>query len=183
MELSDELATIASAAAVYADRDEDVTGVLAAEPIRGERIYLCAFGDGAARSWLALDHAAEPIRDRSLVREAVSIAAMCEIAEETAGRGDIQQLRGQLLTLRVTEAPAGIEEAEEAALGLEQTIGAPPRVASAAYLDALGEATRRLERALGETGHSPFGAAMQSAAGAVDELAADVEANYKLELK
>ena len=183
MSLSDELTAIATAASAYAGPDEKVTGVLAAEPIRGERIYLCAFGEGDSRTWLALDAAGEPISSRSLVREAVSIAAMCEIAEETASGGDIQQLRGQLLTLRVTEAPAGIEEAEEAALGLEQTIGAPPRVASAAYLDALGEATRRLERALGETGHSPFGAAMQSAAGAVDELAADVEANYKLELK
>jgi hypothetical protein len=182
VELSDELATIASAAAVYADRDEDVTGVLAAEPIRGERIYLCAFGDGAARSWLALDHAAEPIRDRSLVREAVSIAAMCEIAEDAAAGGDLQELRRQLLTLRVTEAPEGIEEAEEAALLLEQTIGSAPRVASPAYLDALGSATRRLERALGEAGPSPFAAAMQNAVGAVDEVAADVESHYKLAL-
>jgi hypothetical protein len=180
--LSDELAAIAAAASAYAAPNEEVTGVLATEPIRGERIYLVAFGEGESRSWLALDATGVPVSSRSLVREAVSIAALCEIAEETAGGGDIQQLRGQLLTLRMTEAPAGIEEAEEAALGLEQTIGAAPRVASAAYLDALGEATRRLERALGEAGHSPFGAAMQSAVGAVDELAADVEANYKLEL-
>ena len=183
MELSDELATIASAAAAYADAREGVTGVLAAEPIRGERVYLCSFGDGESRRWLALDRSAEPILDRSLVREAVSIAAMCEIAEDAAAGGDVHELRRQLLTLRVTEAPEGIEEAEEAALLLEQTIGSPPRVASPAYLDALGNATRRLERTLGEAGPSPFATAMQNAVGAVDELAADVESHYKLELE
>ena len=83
------------------------------------------------------------------------------------------------MTLRLTEAPEGIEEAEEAALELEQAIGAPPRVASAAYLDRLGSAVRRLEQALGQTGSSPFGAAMQQAVASVEELAADVEANYK----
>ena len=50
----------------------------------------------------------------------------------------------------MTEQPDGIEEAEEAALALERAIGAPPRVASPAYLDAVGAATRRLELALGE---------------------------------
>jgi hypothetical protein len=182
VELGDELAAIASAAAAYADAGEDVTGVLAAEPIRGERIYLCAFGGEDTRSWLALDRSGDPVRDRSLVRETVAIAAMCEIAEESAGGGDVQQLRTQLLTLRLTEAPVGIEEAEEAALELEQTLGTTPRVASAAYLDAVGNATRRLERALGETGQSPFGVVMQNAIGAIDQLAADVERHYKLEL-
>ena len=44
------------------------------------------------------------------------------------------------------ETPEGIEEAEEAALALEQTLGAPPRLASPAYLDALGAATRASSR-------------------------------------
>jgi hypothetical protein len=181
--LGDDLARIASAAAEYAEAGEHVSGVLAAEPIRGERVYVCSFEGKDARGWLALDDAGEPVRSRSLVREAVSIAALCEIAEETAGGGDLQELRGQLLTLRITEAPQGIEEAEEAALALEQALDTSPRVANAAYLDAIGAATRRLERALGETGHSPFAAAMQAAAGAVEELAANVESHYKLELE
>lgn len=182
MDLSDELAEIASAAAAFADPGEEVTGVLAAEPVRGERVYLCSFGSGEERRWLAFDPVAQPVSSRSLVREAVAIAAMCEIAEETAAGGDVQRLRDQLLTLRLTEAPEGIAEAEEAALELERTLGSAPRVASAGYLDAVGQATRRLERALGDTGPSPFGVAMQQAIGAVDELTADVESHYKVEL-
>jgi len=180
--LGDELARIAETAADYAAADEHVSGILAAEPVRGERVYVCSFDGAGLRSWLAFDEQGAPVRARSLVREAVAIAAMCEIAEETAGGGDLQELRGQLLTLRLTESPEGIEEAEEAALALEQALGASPRVANAAYLDAIGEASRRLERALGETAASPFAAAMQAAVGAVEELAADVEAHYKLEL-
>ena len=55
----------------------------------------------------------------------------------------------------MTEQPDGIEEAEAAALALEQAIGAPPSVASPAYLDEVGAATRALERALGDHA-SPF---------------------------
>jgi hypothetical protein len=46
----------------------------------------------------------------------------------------------------------------------------------------VGAATLRLERALGETAASPFAAAMQQARVAVDELALEVEAGYKLPL-
>jgi dTDP-4-amino-4,6-dideoxygalactose transaminase len=56
-------------------------------------------------------------------------------------------------------------------------------VASSAYLDALGVASQRLEQALGESGGSPFAAALRSAAAAVEELTADVERNYKLPLE
>ena len=117
------------------------------------------------------------------MREAASIAAQCELAEETAGGGDLDELRRQLVTLRLTEAPSGIEEAEDAALALERTIGAPPRVASPSYLDAVGAATRRLELALGEAGPSAFARAMEHASAAVAELAADVEQHYKGELR
>ena len=57
-----------------------------------------------------------------------------------------------------------------------------PRVANAAYLDAIGVAARRLEAALGDSCGSPFGLTMQSAVGAVEELTADIERNYKLQL-
>jgi hypothetical protein len=55
-------------------------------------------------------------------------------------------------------------------------------VASSAYLDAIGSASRRLEQALDESGGSPFAAAMQAALGSVEELTEDVERNYKLPL-
>ena len=183
MTLSDELAAIAEEAAAYAEPGEHVSGVLAAEPAAGGRVYLCSFDGGAQRRWLVLDGTAAPVRDRALVREAVSIAAMCEIADETAGGGQLDELRDELVTLRAADAPEGIDEAEAAARELERVLGTPPRVASPLYLDRVGDATRRLERALGASVSSPFGNAMQAALAAVDELARDVEAAYKLELR
>jgi len=181
--LRDELAQIAARAAQFASEGEELSGVLATEVGRGERVYLCSFDARERRSWAALGAVGEPISNRSLVREAVSIAAMCEMAEEHAGGGSLAELREQLATLRVTEAPEGIEEAEEAALALEQALASPPRVASAAYLDAVGFAARRLEHALGESDASPFGEAMQQSIGVVESLASEVESNYKGELQ
>jgi hypothetical protein len=107
---------------------------------------------------------------------------MCELAGDFAGGGDLEALRARLAELRVTERPDGIEEAEAAALELERTIGAPPRVASPAYLDDVGAATLALERALGNDS-SPFSAALRSATGAVDEFVRDVERGYLVALR
>ena len=129
--------------------------MIPAEPAGGARVYLCAFGEGESRSWLALGGDGGPLRERRLLRDAVSIAAMCELAEETAGGGDLRELRAQLATLKATENPEGIDEAEDAAAALEATFGDGLRVASPAYLDEIGGATRRLEQALGEVGSIP----------------------------
>ena len=182
MGVAEELARIVAVAATHAEPGESVSGVVAAEPAGGERVYLCAFERGEERSWLALDESGAPLESPSLVREAASIAALCEVAEETAGGGNLEELRSQLVTLRLTEAPVGIEQAEAAALHLEQVIGSPPRVASVDYLDAVGAAARRLEHALGEASRSPFATAMQQALGAADGLADDVVSHYKLSL-
>ena len=163
----------------YAAPDEELTGIIPAEPASGERAYLCAYASAEERtSWLVLDDAAHAVDSRSRVRDVVAIAAMCELAEELAAGGDLDDLRAQLVGLRLTENPPGITEAEAAALELQAAIGAPPRVATAQHLDAVGEATRRLERAFGDGG-SPFATALQHAAGTVAELARDVESNYK----
>jgi hypothetical protein len=177
--LSDELEQIARAARAHAGAGEELAAVLPAEPAAGARVYLCAFRRGEERSWLALDGAGRPVRDRALVRDAVSIAALCEVAEESAGGGDLEALRAQLRTLRLTENPDGIEEAEAAALELERALGAPPRVATPSFLDGVGLATRRLEQALGDVAWSPFVVAMKEAAGAVEELKLEVETTYK----
>ena len=126
-----------------------------------------------------MDDAGEPIRDRREVRDAVSIAALCEVAEEAAFPGDLDELRAQLVALRISEAPEGIEEAEQAARGLQHVLGAPPHLASPARLDAIGEAARRLERALDSTAPSPFTSAMRSAVAVADALWADVESAYR----
>jgi 1,6-anhydro-N-acetylmuramate kinase len=180
--LAAELSTVAAAATEHAEDGEALTGVIAAEPAGGERVYVCSFERDGRLSWLALGSSGSPIADRALVRDAVSIAALCELAEQNAFAGDLAELRSRLVTLRVTEAPAGVEEAEAAALELERTLAAQPRVASAAYLDAVGLAARRLEQALGGAG-SPFAEAMQQAVAVAEELAADVESSYKRPLE
>src|ERR671933_198508 len=120
MGLREELERMAELAGRFAAPGETLAGILAAEPGPGARVHLCAFADEAgARSWVALDTEGEPITSRAAVREAVSIAALCELAEETAVGGDLERLRADLATLRVTEGAPGIEEAEAAAAEVE----------------------------------------------------------------
>jgi hypothetical protein len=134
----DDVSRIAAAAASYAWPGEQVGAVLAVELDAGDRLYLCAFtGADPQQSWLALDDGGSPIRDRKRVRDAASIAALCEVAEESAD----------------------VPPPEE------------PRIASLSYLDSLGAAR-----------NGTFAAAVQGALPAVDELAKDVEGNYKIEL-
>lgn len=182
MALTDDLRRIADVAVAYAAPDEELSAVIPTEPAGSTRVYLIAFTRGEAKSWLALDSEGAPVEDRRVLRDAVSIAAMCELAEETAGGGDLPELRSQLETLRVSEAPAGIDDVEAAVGELERTIGDGLRVASPAYLDEVGAATRRLEQALGETGGSPFLEAMKQASLTVDGLNADIEKHYKVPL-
>jgi hypothetical protein len=182
MSLEDELSAARDSAIAHAADGEELVAVIPAEPGRGARVYLCAFARGEERAWIALDGGCELIADRVLVRDAVSIAAMCELAEESAGGGDVGALRARLVELRLTENPEGIEEAEVAAAELDAALRPPPRVASAEYLDALGLAATRLEQALGSVGDSPFAAAMKAGMPAADALADEVEALYKVRL-
>jgi hypothetical protein len=182
--LADDLERIAAAAAAHANGDGSaLTGILATEPASGLRTYVCAFEmpDGT-RSWLAFDGDGAPMASGRHVRDAVSIAALCEVAEESAFPGDLDELRAQLVALRITESPDGIDEAEEAARALQHVIGAPPHLASPARLDAIGQAVRRLELALDPAVPSPFTAAMRGATEVADALWAEVEAAYRGEL-
>jgi len=177
--LEQEIAAAAEAASAHAADGEQLEGVVPAEPGSGARVYLCAYRGGEEQSWLALDAQHRPVADRALVREAVTIAAMCELAEESAGGGELGELRARLVELRLTEAPEGIEEAEVAAAELQKTIRPAPRLASVGYLDAIGLAASRLEQTLGQIGGSPFADAMRSGMPAADELAAQVLRSYK----
>jgi hypothetical protein len=180
--LAEDLRRIAEAAVRYADPGEEVVGIVPAEPSSDSRAYLCAYRrESGETSWLVLDDEERPVESRVRIREIVSIAALVELAEETAGGGQLDELRSQLVALRMTENPAGIDDAEEAALALQTVIGGVPRVATPARLDEIGAATLRLERVLGGSG-SPFAVAMKEAAATVDELTRDVEAAYKAPL-
>jgi hypothetical protein len=167
MALTDDLERIAAAAAAHGE----VSGVLAAEPAAGRRVYLVSFGDEDERRWALFDDGGAIVDRREDVRDAASIVAMCELSTELAGL-DLERLRSNL----------AIEEAEDAALTLERIVGAPPRVASPAYLDDMGAATLALERALGDLS-SPFSDAIRAGTGAVDAFVKDVERGYLVHLR
>ncbi len=76
--------------------------------------------------------------ERRDIRDVVAITALCEIAEESAVGVDLDELMAQLVALRLTENPEGIEEAEAALRTLQHTIGTPPHLATPARLDEIG---------------------------------------------
>jgi hypothetical protein len=182
--LADELETIVGHATGYVDEGDAVSAVIPTEPSAGQRVYLCAV-DGADgyRSWIALDGAGGPVTRRRDLREAISIAALCEVAVDSAGGGDLEGLVEQLADLRARDAPEGIDDALAAARELHEAIGEPPQLATPARLDAIGTATRKLERELDATSASPFAAAMKASQDAVAELQREIEAGYRLELE
>ena len=85
MGLENDLRRIADSAVVYAADGEEVVGIVPAEPASGLRLYVCAYGHEDESTWLVLDATGVPVEERALVRDAVSIAALCEVAEEAAG--------------------------------------------------------------------------------------------------
>jgi hypothetical protein len=174
--LTDDLERIATVAQALAEPGERVSGVLAAEPQPGFRVYLCAYDSGA---WVVLDDTAQRVADERLVRDAAQLAGLCEVAADLAGGEELAELRARLRELAETDAPEGIEEAEAAAAAVAEALVDEPRVAATAFLDDLGARSRRLEHALGTDSVSPFGSAVQQALPSVEELAADVVRNYK----
>jgi hypothetical protein len=181
----EDVERVAKAALGLAARGETVAGIVPAEPAAGARTYLCAYTNvNGERSWIVLDADGVPISDRSQVRDVVSIAALCELAEDVAFSGDLDALRTRLDELDATDAPSGIDDACEAAKTLAAVRGEPPQVASAGRLDALGAAARRLEAALYDpAGGSPFSAAMRGSSTVLTELLAEVESTYRVPLE
>jgi hypothetical protein len=183
MALADEIERAAALAASHLGAGDTVSGALATEPEPGRRLYLCAIdcADGT-RAWLGVRQDGSAVMGRAELRAAVSIAALCEVAVDSAGGGDLDALIASLADLRAREAPEGIEDAEAAAEALREVIGLPPQLATPERLDAIGAATRRLEQELDPGGASPFSAALKSAQNAVSELQREVEAGYLVEL-
>jgi hypothetical protein len=179
-----ELERAVGAARGYGDPGDVVSAVLPTELQPGRRVYLCAF-DGADgfRSWLAVDGEGRAVADRAELRSAISIAALCEVAADAAGGGNVDELIARLEELRARAGPPGIGSAIEMAHELRRVLGDPPALASAARLDEIGAATRRLEKELDPTGASPFGTAMQAAQAAVAELQREIEAGYRADLR
>lgn len=184
MALADDLERIRALATGLDEPGDEVSGIIAAEPTGGQRVYVCSFdGSDGLRSWLAVRDDGSPVTSRAELRAAVSIAALCEIAADAAGGGDLDDLIAQLVELREREAPEGIEDAEAAARELREVVGEPPQLATPERLDELGAAVRRLEHELSPNAPSPFAAAMRTVDGVVGELQREIEAGYRLALR
>lgn len=127
MALPDDLARAATAAAAHAVPGEAVVGVLASEPAAGTRVYLCAFaaGEDVPRSWLALDDEGSPLADRQLVADAVSMAALCEVAAEAAFPGDLDE--------HALHDPAGASPFASAMRGAQSAVDGLRREVEAGY--------------------------------------------------
>jgi hypothetical protein len=83
--LSEDVGRIAEGAAPYAAPGEELVAVVPVEPASGQRVYLCAFAQpNGIQSWLGLDDRGSPLTNRTLIRDAASIAALVEVAEESA---------------------------------------------------------------------------------------------------
>jgi hypothetical protein len=81
--LDQELRRIAEKAVTYCRDGEELAGIIPVEPGSGGRVYR----HGEETSWLVIDASGKPVVDRALVKDAVSIAALVELAEE-AGSGE-----------------------------------------------------------------------------------------------
>jgi hypothetical protein len=123
VDLNDELEAIAETARSHVADGEQLAVVIPAEPAKGMRVYLCAFEAGEARSWLALSAEGEPVTDRSVVRDAVSIAALCELADELSGAPDDVEPRvaspAYLDEIAAAGSPALAETLKEGTLAVE----------------------------------------------------------------
>ena len=143
--LSEDVERIAAAAAAFAAAGGGARGVLAVETL-GRRVYLCAFASADGHAWLALDGESRPIA-RHAPRARGRLARRAVRGGGGVGRRRRPRrssARGSPRSAR-REAPEGIEEAEAAAAALAELVAPEPRVASGAYLDAIGVAARRLE--------------------------------------
>ena len=110
MALDQELRRIAEVAVTFTREGEELAGIIPAEPAAGVRLYVCAYRDGDETSWLVLDANAAPVEDRSLVRDAVSIAALYELAEEAGGSGDDEaRVASPALLDSLSGSPAVVE--------------------------------------------------------------------------
>jgi hypothetical protein len=153
MTLEARLERAAAAAGARAGGDR-VAAVMPARPGADGVVYLVAYQRDGDLSYLALDERLEPITDRRLVRDAVTMLALAEHAEEASGATS-----AELLEQRFGEALAALRSAglaaESAATSAVLTAlralaeaAAGPRVATPAYLDGLAAAAADVAVAL-----------------------------------
>jgi hypothetical protein len=123
MTLEEQRERIGTLAGRHGAPDEQLVAVLVADPSPGERVFLCAFVDREGRrTWLVLDAQGRPVRDRNRVREAVSIAALCELAEESSGIGGPSRVASPEYLDELGSASAEIAAAVQQGFGAVQEL-------------------------------------------------------------
>jgi hypothetical protein len=123
MELDQELRRIAEVAVTYCRDGEELAGIIPAEPAVGMRLYVCAYRDGEETSWLVLRANGSPVEERSLVRDAVSIAALYELAEEATGSADDEaRVASPVLLDSLSGSPNVVEAIKSATVTVDELL-------------------------------------------------------------
>ena len=90
----------------FARDGERLAAVLPTEPVLARRVFLCAYeGDGVATQLARARRRRGRSPDGTLVRDAVTVAALCEVAVEHAALGDLDDPARSSSAVRLTEAP------------------------------------------------------------------------------
>jgi hypothetical protein len=157
MSLEQELEATIAAAGRHALGDEQPVAVIATELAAGTRVYVIAFASGGDLAYIALDEAGAPVSDRRLVRDAVSLAALAERAEEVSGATAADELMARFTDAAERLRPSRNEELAAAAAAADAVIAAAgrladaatgPRPATAQYLDRMAALAAELAAAL-----------------------------------
>ncbi|MGN6378090.1 MAG: hypothetical protein ACTHNU_04000 [Gaiellales bacterium] len=220
MSLERDLERAEAAAESHARAGERVAAVMPAEPTPGLRVYLAAFESGHDLEYMLLDEDGVPVADLRLVRDAVSVIALSERAEEVSAAVSADVIAGRFdeLAGRLAKEDAGASQAARDVAGAAREVASVAdgvRLATPAYLDEVGavaaalgaaldsyaEHAERLARpqdggqppgALAEAAWSAlaeasaagdpagFAQAMTAATEAIEALADDVEARYRV---
>jgi hypothetical protein len=153
MTLEEELETAVAAAGRHARPGEQPVAVMAAEPA-GARVFVVALAAGEELGYVAVDGAGAAVADRRLVKDAVSLAALAERAEEVSGATVADELVAQFRESSGALRGAGEKEAADAAEAVAvagERLGAAaagPRAATPVYLDRIAALADELATAI-----------------------------------
>ena len=177
MKLEQELVEAHETAGALARPGEQVAAVIAVEPEPGQRRYLAAFEAGEDVEYLLVDPGGAPVSDRRMIRDAVSLIALCELAEELSlavAADTVRERFGAVAAELRSQDPAAAGAAVAVAEAAEVVAAAAagPRVATPAFLDAVAAVAFQLGSALDAyAAHAERLAEHAAEGGAADALA------------
>ncbi len=154
MTLEQELEQTLAAAGRHARPGEQAVAVMATEPGGAGRVYVVAFANGHDLAYVALDEGGAPVTDRRVVKDAVTLAALAERAEEVSGATAADELAERFGEAAAVLRGAGVQEAAAAAEAVTAAAGrlgdaaAGPRPATPQYLDRMAALAGQLAGAL-----------------------------------